>query len=303
MASKTISSYSEVVSTGKLSEDNAFPEIRKRLAPQYRNLPTEYIEQIIEQSFGEGVNPDDIEGFFSDIGKAVKGALPTVLPIAGTVLGTAFGGPLGAALGGTLGSTLGGVVSPSARGAASPRPTAGPMPGLMGAVSSATAAKPPFGSNPAAAKLLQTLFHPKVMQSLQSMALGQAGRSKIPVAGTQVPLSAFANLIGTLANQATEEHHMIQAHMGESMASYLLNAEGFPVVDPNIPEHRATALLNLLQQESFHRLQEHGKSQQRNARTAETTHPHWEAQEDVDHYYDMLELASLHEDLDEWEIH
>lgn len=300
MPSRTINSYPEAVATSKLSEGAAFPEIRKRLAPQYRHLPTEYIEQIIEQSFGEGVNPEDIEGFFSDIGKAVKGALPTVLPVAGTVLGTAFGGPLGGALGGTLGSTLGGVVSPSAKPGAPGKPAAGPIPGLLGAVGPALGVGPAAGSNQAAAQLLKTLFHPKVMQGLQSMALGQAGRKTIPVAGTQVPLSAFANLIGNLANQATEEHHMIQAHLGESTPSYWLNAEGFSSVDPNIPEERANALLNLLQQESIIRLQEQIKPQQRNS---QRQHARYQNQEDIDHYYDMLELASLQDDLEDWEIH
>lgn len=303
MASKTVNSYSEVVSAGKLREDATFPEIRKRLAPRYRHLPTEYIEQIIEQNFGEGVNPEDLEGFFSDIGNAVKGALPTVLPIAGTVLGTAFGGPVGGALGGTLGSALGGAISPSAKPGAPAKPATSPMPGIMGAVGSAIGAQPVPGSNPAAAQLLKTLFNPKVVQGLQSMALGQAGKQAIPVAGTQVSLGSLANMLSSLLAQATEEHHRIQAQMGESTSSYLLNSEGYPVVDPSIPEQRAAALLNLLQQESINRLQEQGNYQQRNAQRQGASRRFRQDQEDIDHYYDMLELASLHEDLDEWEIH
>jgi hypothetical protein len=131
------------------------------------------------------------------------------------------------------------------------------------------------------------------------MALGQAGRQTIPVAGTQVPLSAFTTMLGSLLTQATEEQHRIQSQLGESTSSYLLNAEGYPTVDPNIPEHRATALLNLLQQESINRLQE----QMYNSHRQRSSHRFPAVQEDVDHYYDMLELASLQDDLEDWEIH
>lgn len=304
MVSRTLNPYSTRSGSDQLSEAASFPEIRKRLAPQYRHLPIEYIEQIIEQNFGEGVSPDDVESFFGDIGNAVKSvgsvvksALPAVLPVAGTVVGTALGGPVGAALGGTLGSTLGGAIAPSAKpGAAPAKPVAGPISGIVGAVGSALGGKPATGGNPAAAQLLKTLFNPKVLQGLQSMALGQAGKQTIPVAGTQVPISSFTNLLGSLLTQATEEQHRIQASSGESVGSYFINAEGYPTVDFNSPEQRAGVLLNLLQQESLSQWQQAGKTQ---SRYSQRQH----AQEDIDHYYDMLDLASLPEDLEEWEIH
>jgi hypothetical protein len=305
MASRTLSPYSRSGVSSQLSEAASFPEIRKRLAPQYRHLPTEYIEQIIEQNFGEGVSPDDVESFFGDIGNAVKSvgsvvksALPAVLPVAGTVVGTALGGPVGGALGGTLGSTLGGAIAPSPKpgSAPLPKPAAAPKPGIVGTMVSAVGNKAATGGNPSAAQLLQTLFNPKVIQGLQSMALGQAGKQTISVAGNQVPISAFTNLLGSLLTQATEEHHRIQASSGESVGPYLIHAEGYPTVDFNSPEQRAGVLLNLLQQESLNQWQQPGKAQQRYSQMQR-------AQEDIDHYYDMLDLASLHEDLEEWEIH
>lgn len=313
--------------------ENSYMEIRKSLAPQYRHLPTEYIEQIIEQSFGEGVSPEDVEGFFSDIGKFAKKAgktiakaAPAILPVAGTVVGTALGGPVGAAVGGALGSAAGGAIGsamkgkkPSVSGIAgsvatglggalpgpagailgkagaalsgkTPGGIVGALPGIAGVAGSALKGKLSAGGS--AAQLLKLLTQPKVMQSLQAMSLGQAGKQSIPVAGAQVPVSAFANLIGTLANQAIAEQHALGLYEAESIPSYLLNAEGELVVDPAVPEQRATALLSLLQQES---LIETLREQKRNRQMPV------ENQEDfdeMDHYYDYLELLSLQQDLE-----
>jgi hypothetical protein len=344
MASRTARMHSGLPLTGELHEDTSFPEIRKCLGPQYRYLPAEYIEQIIEQSFGEGVNPEDVEGLFGDIGnfvkktaksvsqampavgKAVAGALPTVLPMAGTVLGTAFGGPLGGALGGTLGSALGGAVgsavSPAGKkpaiapakaagalgsiagiaGAAiGKKPSAGALGGIAGMAGSALGGTSAAAGGGAAAQLLKTLLQPKVVQSLQAMALGPAGLQSIPVAGKQVPISAIANLIGTLANQAVEEHHhALQMNMGESDAAYLLDTEGVPLVDIASPEQRAAVVLSLLQQESINQMHRQAQLPHRGPVMG---HRHFESQEDMDQYYDMLELASLYEDSDDRELY
>jgi hypothetical protein len=135
------------------------------------------------------------------------------------------------------------------------------------------------------------------------MALGQVGKQSIPVAGTQVPVSAIANLIGTLANQAAEEHHALQAYMGESDFSYLLNAEGLPIVDIASPEQRASVVANLLQQESIQQLRRQ-PTPQRVRYSPESTRAYYqlESQEEIDHYYDMLDLASFYEESDDREL-
>lgn len=278
----------------KRQEDLSYEEIRSCLAPEYRRLPDMYIEQIITRAFGETVDPEDIEGLFGDIGNFVTGAaktvakaLPTVLPAAGTIVGTAFGGPVGGAIGGALGSAAGSAVGSAVGGKPSQI-----LPAIGKAATSAIGAtqQAPIG-NSSAIQLLQTLLQPQVMQGLKSMALGQAGKQSIPVAGTQVPLSAFANLIGTLANQAMAEQHLLHLHETETIPSYILNSEGFPIVDPAVPEQRAEALLNLLRQENL----DEGNG-------SLPVKPHlghlFQVQEDLDHYYDMLELASLYEELE-----
>lgn len=277
---------------------DSFPELRKCLAPEYRHLPTEYLEQIIEQSFGEGVSPEDVESFFSDIGKfashAAKGvgkALPAVLPVAGTVVGTAFGGPLGGALGGALGSVAGSAVGSAVQGKkVLPSIKKAARPALATAAQTAGGAIKgmiPGAAGGAAAQLLNTLAQPKVLQGLQSLALGQLGNQSIPVAGTQVPVGAIANLIGSLANQAVAEQQTFYAYEAEAIPTYLLNSEGYPIVDPAVPEQRAAALLNLLQQESYQ------QQLQTSQRPRRQSLPKAQLQEDLDEYYDYLELASL----------
>lgn len=274
----------------------SFPELRKCLAPEYRHLPTEYIEQIIEQSFGEGVSPEDVESFFSDLGsfaskaaKTVGKALPAVLPVAGTVVGTAFGGPLGGALGGALGSVAGSAVGSAVQGKKvlpalkkSIRPALG---GVAQAAGGAIQRAIPGAAGGAASQLLNILAQPKVMQGLQSMAVGQLGNQAIPIAGTQVPVGAIANLIGSLANQAAAEQQAFY-YETEAIPAYLLNSEGYPIVDPAVPEQRAAALLNLLQQENY----QQAALSVRQPKRSLSRH---RLQENYDEYYDYLELASL----------
>jgi hypothetical protein len=300
MAAKTLRKRPEA----RLAEgDISYPEVRKFLAPQYRHLPGEYIEQIIAQNFGEDVNPEDIEGFFSDIGNFVKHAgqaavkvLPSVLPVAGTVVGTAFGGPLGGALGSTLGGALGGALKQGQAPGGAFKPAAA-LSGLAGGLLSGVAGKAIPGGNASAIQLLQTLTQPKVMQSIQAMALGQAGKQAIPVAGKQIPVSAFANLIGTLANQVAAEQHAFRE--GDGSSAYLLDSEGLPVVDPVSPEQRAAALLSLLQQES---VQQKLDRSRRRTQSEPLSEADYLERQDMDHYYDLQELAMLHEDLTEWEL-
>ncbi len=67
--------------------DLDYPGLREVLAPQYRNLPTEDIEELFENY---NLSAEDLEGFFytmKKIGKKVVSVAPTILPIAGTAIG------------------------------------------------------------------------------------------------------------------------------------------------------------------------------------------------------------------------
>lgn len=97
-------------------ESRPYEAVRSFLAPAYQNLPPETIEQILRQTFGETLDPEDAENFFKSLGKVASAALP----VAGTVVGTAFGGPVGGAVGGALGSLAGNAVG----AATAPRPQA-----------------------------------------------------------------------------------------------------------------------------------------------------------------------------------
>jgi hypothetical protein len=278
---------------------NSYSEIREILASEYRDLPDESIEALVQQSFGSA-SAEDIESFLSGlkkVGSVVTKALPTVLPIVGTVAGTAFGGPLGAAVGGTLGKLAGGAVQGATAGGKPrlPKPAALAKHALAGvkAVAGAVGPAGPAGS-PAAAQLLGVLNRPEILQSLMAMIMGPVGRPNVPVGGNPVPLGAFANLIGSLANQAAAEYNAIAAHEGESIPTYLLNESGDFLVDPAVPEERAGLLLSMLNQAAV----ETDESDESDVEWDSVVYDE-EDEEDsdlyIDAYYDMLELSETDE--------
>jgi hypothetical protein len=286
----------------------SYREIRGVLSAEYRDLPDESVEAVVQASLGE-VAPEDLEGFLSslkDFGQAIAKAAPSVLPIVGTVAGTVLGGPVGAKLGGSLGQMAGGAI----HGAASGQSASTIFQRAGGSLASQAASLIPGlgaagGGSPAAAQLLAILNRPEIIQSLMSMALGSAGRSHIHVGGSPaaprspvapgspvsapvpVPVGAFANLIGMLAHQASAEYNASVAHEGESVPSYLLDEGGEFRVDPAVPEHRAQLLLEML-----------------NGSPPDEAEDDWsevfseydqEDQEfDEDELYDMLELSELY---------
>jgi hypothetical protein len=240
-------------------EDDPYPELRAVLAPEYSRLPPEDLEAVFE---AVGLSAEDMEfslkKAFRDVGRFVKSAAPTILPVAGTVLGTAFGGPAGAALGGMLGRAAGGALGGTGRRAPA-------RPG----------APPGMGGSPAASQLLQVLQRPELLQGLLSMALGPAARGRVPVGRTPVPAGAFANLVGALANQAQAEYHAAAPEDDEAVPEYLLDASGAPAVDAAIPEQRAARLLELLDEAA-----------------READDEGW-AEADLDDVFDDIELAEL----------
>ena len=69
-----------------------YPNIRASLAPEYADLGSEAIEQLVESIYPD-LSAEDLEGFFSNalgaIGGVVKNALPGV--IQGATTGSALG--------------------------------------------------------------------------------------------------------------------------------------------------------------------------------------------------------------------
>jgi hypothetical protein len=295
---------------------NSYREIRGVLAPEYRDLPDESVEALVQSSLG-AVDTEALESFLSSskkFGGMLAKAAPSVLPMVGTVAGTAFGGPLGATVGGALGRAAGGAIGGAAaaggggggRGRASRRSfmrsaralgkqAAALAPGLAGAGGQ---------GSPAAQQLLSIINRPEIIQALMAMALGSAGRTHIPVGGGEpdapgepaeppvpVPVGAFANVIGSLANQAGSDLNAAEPQQGESVPSYLLGEGGEFLVDPAVPEERARLVLELL----------HGSLPESDEADDEwASFEDYEDEDDEDevedNYYDMLELSEAYAD-------
>jgi len=259
-------------------EWDPYPELREILAPEFADLPPERLEAVLGHALGGG-SVEDMEGFwssFKDFGRAAGGVLQKALPVVATVAGTALGGPVGAAVGGAAGQALsgalGGALSGPNRGRGQ-RVLSGlaggalqgvsgvlggggvagglgkALPGPFGAIAGAVA--PALGGlagggSPAAAQLARTITRPETLQALLSMVMGGAGRRQVPVAGTPVPVSAFANLLGQLANQASAEYHQSIAGETAGTPMYLLDDAGEFIGDPADPASRAEVLLRRL---------------------------------------------------------
>jgi hypothetical protein len=255
-------------------ESDPYPELRELLSPEFAELPPEHLEVVLGHALGGG-SVEDLESFWStikEVGRTAGSVLQTALPVVATVAGTALGGPVGAAIGGAAGQALSGalggalsgpnrgrgqrVLSGLAGGAVqgiggilgggggAGRALPGPLGALAGAAGPALGALAGGGGgSPAAAQLARTITRPETLQALLAMALGGAGRQQIPVAGTPVPASAFANLLGQLANQAAAEYHQTIAGEAVGTPMYLLDQAGEFIGDPADPASRAEVLL------------------------------------------------------------
>jgi hypothetical protein len=244
-----------------------FNSLRENVSPELAHLPD---RQLSEALAARNIDAEAMEGFFDDLGKFAARAAPTILPIAGQVIGGIYGGPAGAAIGGQLGNLAGGAISQATGqrpgGAPTPRPAPATRPMVtpaapVGSVPIPTPSPSPVGSSapmepgagsPAASQLLQTITRPETLQALASMALGSSGRTDIPVGGTSVPVSAFSNLISVLAGQAEAEYAESQARAESAVPAYMRGASGEARGDPAVEEHRAQALYEFLtEQEAY----------------------------------------------------
>jgi len=106
----------------------------------------------------------------------------------------------------------------------------------------------PASSQQAIALLLQALTHPQTLQSLLAMLLGGAGAPTVPVGNTPVPVSAFTNLLSTLASQASEAYNQERGLSGYAEGTYYGSGPFASPIDLASPDARAGALLNLLRE-------------------------------------------------------
>lgn len=218
-------------------EADPYPELRQLLAPELSSLPPEEIESVIDALYGGEISAEDLESFWKKLGKVAQ----TALPIATTAVGTLFGGPLGGMLGGTLGKAASGAMGGATKGR---RPSGRKiLAGLTPALSQAAGGLLGGAKGGAATQLLSVLANPKTLQSLGAMALGPAGKRQTRVADMPVPVTAFANLLSVLANQAAAEHHQAGIDDSAGTPAYLLDGHGEAIGDIFDATSRAEVLL------------------------------------------------------------
>jgi hypothetical protein len=293
-----------------LPEDDPYPVIRSSLAPEFATLPVEDLERVLENN---GIRAADMEGFLDDVGHAFSSAGKAIAPIAtkalpgiisGAATGCALGpwGCLGGALIGGVGSALasgGGKPAGGARGSSPAASIASAVPAIAGAVgaggggggiaSGIASALPAIAglvgggggagvggvgkANPAGV-LLGLFQRPEFLDAMKKLVLGDVGGKDVSVGGTSVPVSAFANLVGTLGSKAFAQAEAT-AEPSEDLPDYLYS-RGALTVDPAVPSQRAARLLEML-----------GEVALRTPRVPKQVFS------EADEYYDALDIAEL----------
>jgi hypothetical protein len=269
-------------------ETTRYGNLRANVSPELAGLSD---LRLAEALAARNIDAEAMEGFLDDLGRFAARAAPTILPVAGRVIGSIYGGPAGAAVGGALGSLAGGAITTATGGARPATPAAPvtpsaptPIVGGIGPTTPAPVIAPGAGS-PAASQLLSTITRPETLAALASMALGASGRSDIPVGGTSVPVSAFSNLISMLAGRAEAEYGESIARAESAAPAYMRGASGETRGDPAIEEHRASALYEFLHENSETEWSEYAES---DGETCEHAESEWESEADA---FEMLELA------------
>lgn len=225
------------------SDDGAeFDTARLFLAPEYRDLPAEAIESLLESTF-PGLDAVAAEDLFRGVGRAFQGVGQTLAQRApGIVSGAVQGGATGAALGpwgivggAAVGGLSGGLRAPA--GAAAPQPAAA----APGAAPGSPVAAPPNAS----VQLMSLLAQPQVAQALLSAAFGTAGRPTLPAGNMAVPTTAVLEAIGTLATRAAEEMGALEL-AGGAVPAHFADAFGEFAIDPANPDERASHVVAFL---------------------------------------------------------
>jgi hypothetical protein len=261
-AGEDIESALPLVLAGEASErdfeavDDVFARVVSRLSPQET------------ESFGSALQA---VGQWANDRAALGQLASTVLPLAATAVGTAYGGPIGAAVGKSLGERAAQAIGGRPAGPAAPAapatpaapapPPAAPAPSPAPVTPAAPAPAPPSiapgaptppagDGSKSAAQLLYLVQNPAFLSSLVALALGSQGQSAVPVgAGSQqVPVGALVNLASNLIGKAAEDADALAGDAEGLSESYLRDASGCLTCDPAVPSQRADVLLRFLQE-------------------------------------------------------
>jgi hypothetical protein len=289
--------------------------VYRRLGPGLEAQDYEGVfDQILGAAKGVGGAIGNVAGQASPyVGSALQGAASGAA--AGSALGPwgMLGGALLGATGGALSKTtgtardVGGVINKGI-GIAGSVTGPGGLSGLLGATptpSPATAPSPGAAPAPApvapgaaapvgaaaAGQLLNLFAQPQMLQALMAMMLGPLGKQNVQVGNTPVPVGAFSNLAGTLANRASTEAFGLPSE-SEDVPEYLTTEGGQLRCDVADSGARADALWELLQENYAAEL------------AAESEEEQFENIDEAvseDELYDDLELADFEMELSEVE--
>jgi hypothetical protein len=281
--------------TARIPAKVYYENISEILSPEYRNLDAENVRLLLEQS---NIDAEYMEGFLDtlkNLGKTVVNAMPQVLPVAAPILGGIVGGPAGAAIGQMVGGLAGRALSPSQPAQPSVQPAATSL--MTGLQNIPSQARQMPGGSPAASQLAQLLYNPKLLQSLMAMVMGQAGAPNISVGSKSVPPSAFTNLLGQLANQATAEYNAMENVIRPHRESE--DYAGERIDDPTESAIRANRLLEDLQEADLGETGHYAK--RLSWRTAPEVDTERESYDEAyDEAYDEMLLTELYSDLNNW---
>lgn len=241
----------------ELDIETFYPHLRAALDERYAALDDAAIESAFTEAFGEGITPAEYESFFSGLGKALNSVAPVLKTVGqGALSGASSGmalGPYGAlagALAGAGGAALKNYGPKQLRGVGSAISgvvnTAGALTGGGGAAGQGLSALSGLlgrGGGPATSALRGVLQRPETAAALASLFAGRNTALPVGAAGTPVPASAFAGLLGSLAREAEAE---FADAFDDGAPGYLADSFGRLVVDPGASEQRAARLLQLL---------------------------------------------------------
>ncbi|WP_227370556.1 hypothetical protein [Halomonas sp. M20] len=240
-----------------------YAELLREISPVYRGMEDDQVDEALSEALDE-MTPEEIEGFFSSLGRVAKGlgrtlvrAAPKILPVVGGAVGTVVGGPMGTAVGSQLGGIAGGLVGRATQGGSRRRPRRRTStPARTARVSRRIRRRGPgrrprrrSASDNAAAQLLSLIQNPSFLRSLTARLLGDSQASTVHVgeAAVAAPFGAFMNALEMLATEAATEAHS----GGTGIPEYLLDETGEAVVDVGDDQARAEHLLALLAEERW----------------------------------------------------
>lgn len=256
-----------------MNDLNDFPALRASLEPRFAQVDTDQLRALVQQVYGSGASPEDVESFFGSIGRGFQHAAGAVgrfaqqaLPgvASGALAGSALGpwGALAGAIAGGAGSVLSRSRNPTARAIGGGINTAanvvstvrgGGAGGALGALGSIAGGGLGAAGNPLAGRqggganqLLAMLSRPEIMSALQSALMGGFGRQSVAVGGQELPTHMLMSALGTVAQRAAHEAAEAAGEAAEAVPGFLSEAGEALGLDVEDAEGRADTLLTLL---------------------------------------------------------